>query len=213
MSCHLWHKAAIDLSLEHAILGFLSEHPRSGYDLKTRCFDAALSHFWTADQAQIYRTLERLREAKLVRSTRKRQAGRPDRRIYEITQAGHDTLNAWLRSPVPPPALRDGFLIQLRFASSLEDSALTELLSSRRELHQARLDSLRANAVTLSKQHGTSARDMALRQAALDGAMASDRAAIDWLDDYLEALREGALPGSDDSGIGQRHLFGTSTPA
>ena len=66
------------MSLDAAILGFLREHPRSGYDLKTRCFDDATKDFWTADQAQIYRTLERLQGAKLLTATRKRQAGKPD---------------------------------------------------------------------------------------------------------------------------------------
>ena len=46
------------MSLGHAILGFLSRRPMTGYELKTRCFDQVASHFWTADQAQIYRTLD-----------------------------------------------------------------------------------------------------------------------------------------------------------
>lgn len=201
------------MSLEHAILGFLRERPRSGYDLKTRCFDSALAHFWTADQAQIYRTLERLKEAKLVRATRRRQAGRPDRRIYEITQSGQEALDGWLASAVPPPPLRDGFLIQLRFAAGMNDVSMRDLVATRRSAHQERLDALRADAVALSREQAVSARDMALRQAALDGAMAFDRAAIDWLDDLVDAIEHGAMPGSDDEGVGQRHLFGTNTPA
>ena len=35
------------MSLDAAILGFLGERPRSGYDLKTRCFDDAAKDFWT----------------------------------------------------------------------------------------------------------------------------------------------------------------------
>ena len=84
------------MSLDAAILGFLGERPRSGYDLKTRCFDGAAKDFWTADQAQIYRTLERLQGSKLVTATRKRQAGKPDRKVYSITELGRRTLTAWL---------------------------------------------------------------------------------------------------------------------
>ena len=47
------------MSLEFAILGFLNYHPYSGYDLK-KIFDTSVSHFWPADQSQIYRTLSRL---------------------------------------------------------------------------------------------------------------------------------------------------------
>ena len=82
------------MSLDAAILGFLGERPRSGYDLKTRCFDGVARDFWTADQAQIYRTLERLQAAKLVRSSRKRQTGKPDRKVYSVTAAGSASLES-----------------------------------------------------------------------------------------------------------------------
>ena len=49
------------MSLEFAILGFLSYHPSTGYDLK-KMFDVSIRHFWPADQSQIYRTLARLTE-------------------------------------------------------------------------------------------------------------------------------------------------------
>ncbi len=47
------------MSLKHAILGFLELSPFSGYDLK-KAFDGSVQHFWPADQAQIYRTLNQL---------------------------------------------------------------------------------------------------------------------------------------------------------
>ncbi len=82
------------MSLEHAILGFLNTRARSGYDLKTRCFDVEAKAFWSADQAQIYRTLERLKTARLVNATVRRQSGKPDRKLYEITPAGTRRLRA-----------------------------------------------------------------------------------------------------------------------
>ncbi len=48
------------MSLPHAILGFLREQPLTGYALKTQRFDVSVANFWPADQAQIYRTLDRL---------------------------------------------------------------------------------------------------------------------------------------------------------
>lgn len=200
------------VSLDHAILGFLSERPRSGYDLKTRCFEGVVRAFWNADQAQIYRTLDRLQQSRMVRSTRRKQAGRPDRRIYEITQLGQESLDAWLAESAPLPALRDPFLVQLYFGASLTDEAVLEVLSARREAHQRSLENLRERAAALSHEHHLPARTMVLRQTALEGAMARERASIDWLDDSMDAVRAGALPGSSDEGIGQRHLFG-SAPA
>jgi len=197
------------MSLDHAILGFLSERPRSGYDLKTRCFDDAVEPFWSADQAQIYRTLDRLQRSRLVSSTRRKQAGRPDRRIYEITPSGRDHLEGWLSSPLPVPPVRDAFALQLYFGASLSDESLGDVLSAHRQAHQARLDELRRLSGDLAHESSVSDRTMTLRQTAFDGAIARERTAVDWLDDCIEAVRQGALPGSEAPGTGQRHLFGT----
>lgn len=192
------------MSLELAILGFLSERPRSGYDLKTRCFDDSAKPFWTADQAQIYRTLERLRAAKLVAYTRRRQTGRPDRKIYEITRAGLDMLATSLAETRPLPTPRDRFLLQLFFSARLEDEEIRQLLADRRALHQARLQELRDTAVELSRDHALGEREFALRQAALAGAIAAERAAIDWLDDIHESVAAGHLPAKTTSGSTNR---------
>ena len=197
------------MSLEHAILGFLSSRARSGYDLKTRCFDNEVKAFWNADQAQIYRTLDRLKAARLVKATRRRQTGKPDRKVYEITTAGRDVFAAWATSAGPLPPVRDAFLLQVYFAGESTDEAILSLLSSRREAHQGRLEELRSRAVALSREHTMAPRVAALRQAAYDGAIATERATIDWLDDILEAVSDGLLPGSEISEPGtQNSLFG-----
>jgi len=195
------------VSLELAILGFLAERPRSGYDLKTRCFAGPIASFWTADQAQIYRTLERLRTAKFVSATRRRQASRPDRRIFEITHAGREHLAEHLAAPQQLPPLRDPFLVQLFFAARLGDDDLLGVLQARRDEHQQKLEGLRTHSGELSRQQDLTPREAVLKQTSLDGAMAQQRATIDWLDECIEAVREGALPGSGQ-GTGQRHLFG-----
>ena len=198
------------MSLDAAILGFLGERPRSGYDLKTRCFDDAAKDFWTADQAQIYRTLERLQTAKLVSASRKRQTGRPDRKVYALTDLGRQTLTAWLASQVPLPAPRDAFLLQLYFAAGSPDGDLTDHFQARRHAHQSRLDALRVDALTAAQDSTVSARQASLRDAAYSGAIATERAVIDWLDDCIEGLKAGALP---PLGEGQEHrpLYGPST--
>jgi DNA-binding PadR family transcriptional regulator len=197
------------LSLEHAILGFLNARARSGYDLKTRCFDIEVRAFWSADQAQIYRTLERLRAGRLVSATRRRQSGKPDRKVYEITPAGRDAFARWETAATPLAAPRDAFLLQVFFSGEASDDAIAGLLSERRAAHQARLEDLRDEAIRLSRDHDAPARVAAMRQAAYDGAIAAERASIDWLDDILEAISDGLLPGSEVSEPGtQNPLFG-----
>ena len=50
------------MSLAYAILGLLQQEERTGYDLKTSCFNQTVAHLWSADQAQIYKTLDKLVE-------------------------------------------------------------------------------------------------------------------------------------------------------
>jgi DNA-binding PadR family transcriptional regulator len=182
------------MSLEAAILGFLGEQPRSGYDLKTRCFDDAVSDFWTADQAQIYRTLDRLQAARMVSVTRRRQSGRPDRKVYSLTDLGRQALTSWIRSNSPLAVPRDSFLLQLYFGAGSSDGEIAEQLTARREMHQARLDHLRDHAGRAGSGGAVSARQATLRNAAFSGAMAVETAAIDWLDDCIEGIASGELP-------------------
>jgi DNA-binding PadR family transcriptional regulator len=199
------------MSLEAAILGFLGEEDRSGYDLKTRCFDGAARDFWTADQAQIYRTLERLQAAKLVRCSRKRQVGKPDRKLFALTAAGTALLEEWLGANQSLPAPRDAFLMQLYFSGTQPDSRILELFGARRALHQARLDELRARAATSVRDSAVSQRATVVRGAAFDGAIAVERTLIDWLDDCVESVHAGALPRQEAAEAAREGLFGTST--
>lgn len=178
------------MSLDHAILGFLAEGDLSGYDIKTRCVDKDASHFWTADQAQVYRTLDRLESGRLVSSREKRQSGRPNRKVYSITQAGRERLDEWLATSHTLPPYRDPFLIQVYFGSELSDDALTDVLERAREQRQSRLSLLRERATAHALAVGAAAdRPALLHRMTLDAAMATERAAIDWLDDSLETLR------------------------
>ncbi len=195
------------MSLEYAILGFLSERPRSGYDLKVRCFDGDARLLWNADQAQIYRTLDRLRATGLITRARRRSQGRPDRLVYDVTDEGRDALARWLSSSAPLPLPRDPFALQLYFGAGLDDETLAALIADRRAQHQQRLEALRDRSDSLASDASLPARTMVVRQTALDGALARERTAIDWLDDCLEAIEHGALPEATQV-IAEEHLSG-----
>ncbi|MBA4370781.1 MAG: PadR family transcriptional regulator [Coriobacteriaceae bacterium] len=181
------------MSLEHAILGFLDRGPMTGYDLKTRCFDRDASHFWTADQAQVYRTLDRLVTRRLVTSRLVPQRGKPDRRVYSVTDNGRSELRAWVAQPLQPAPLRDGDLFRLYFGATLDDAALETRLSEARRGLQERLDGVRARSSALR----ITTREKALARMTLDAAAASLRAEIDWIDDCIERVREG-LPAPEE---------------
>lgn len=196
------------MSLEHAILGFLREQDMSGYDLKTLCFDHDAAHFWTADQAQIYRTLERLEERSLVASKMRRQRARPNRKVYRITQSGAEELDRWASTNHPLPALRDPFLIQLRFAGGLSDDALLSLLRSHRLALQDRLESSRERLSTESRGQN---REALLHRLTLENTAAVTRAAIDWVDDSINAIEVSIEQERPTAAGVQRRLFAPRT--
>lgn len=180
------------MSLEHAILGFLEREPMTGYDLKTRCFDDAAGHLWTADQAQVYRTLERLSERGLARSHVVPQRGRPDRRVYRITSKGREALKVWLQGRQPLSPVRDPLLVRLALADGLPDDAIKELLAEARDDYQSRLDALRADAASpVPACAATDARGAELYRMTLTAAISATRTVIDWIDDSVDRIAQG----------------------
>src|SRR6266511_801243 len=70
----------------HAVLGLLSRHPTSGYELGSTA-ERTIAHFWPITRAHIYAELARLETAGLVTATEVSQRRRPDKRVYSITEA------------------------------------------------------------------------------------------------------------------------------
>ncbi|HMB54268.1 MAG TPA: PadR family transcriptional regulator [Thermoanaerobaculia bacterium] len=111
------------MSVENILLGLLGE-ARSGYDLK-KDFDGVFSHFWAAEQSQIYRTLKSLEERGMVESSEAPSDKGPPRKLYRRTEPGRRQLLAWLAGGPEIPTLRFPYLAQLFFmgeAGSLEQT-------------------------------------------------------------------------------------------
>jgi PadR family transcriptional regulator AphA len=116
------------MSLRAAILGFVRLEPTSGYTLRQR-FEGSVGSFWSVTQSQIYRELHALERDGKVRVRREPGDGKPDRKVYALTHAGEEELEAWLHAPVEPMQLRHPLLLKFVFATSVEPSKLDEVLS------------------------------------------------------------------------------------
>jgi DNA-binding PadR family transcriptional regulator len=126
------------MSLKHAILGFLSYLPLSGYDLK-KAFDHSVQHFWPANQSQIYRTLAELEEGGFVAKEIIEREERLDMKIYQITDAGRTELHAWLTTPQPERDDREPFLIQVYFGGQVSDAELLKVMRHKLKETEERL--------------------------------------------------------------------------
>lgn len=183
------------MSLEYAILGFLSDEPSTGYDLKNRCFAGSVSTFWNADQAQIYRTLDKLSKNGSIQATRKRQAQRPDRIIFSITPQGQDALDTWLKTPDSLGSIRDSFALKVHFATKLAPSELVTLFSNQRDEHQKRLTLLESELDETNESTSATPKKYLVQSEAIKGIIAQERGALDSLNQTLvrlRSLKEGA---------------------
>uniref|UniRef100_UPI003F4971A6 PadR family transcriptional regulator n=1 Tax=Nonomuraea bangladeshensis TaxID=404385 RepID=UPI003F4971A6 len=151
--------------------------PMTGYDIK-RHFDSTVRHFWSADKAQIYRTLARLVVEGYAEVEKVAGSGAPDRQEHHITAAGRTALARWLASEPERHAERDPFLARVFFGSDLDDDGLRSLFSYRRTAvlgQLAQFEQMRASAEP-------SDRGARLRLATLDNGIAHLRAELAWLD-------------------------------
>ena len=100
------------MSLRHAILVLLQDQEASGYDL-AREFANSIGLVWNATHQQIYLELGKLNEKDMVKFRHIPQDGKPDKKMYRITEEGRDELIRWLRKPAAPPRIRDAFMVKI----------------------------------------------------------------------------------------------------
>lgn len=107
-------------TLDYAILGLLSQEPRSGYALRKLFAATPMGHF-SDSPGSIYPALARLRRRGLVTATvQNRRTLRP-RQVFRPTAAGLRTLKVWLSAPVTREELiAAGSDLMLRFAFAEE---------------------------------------------------------------------------------------------
>lgn len=176
------------MSLAHAILGMLHDQPMTGYDLKTRCFDRSIAHFWPADQAQIYRTLDKIRADGWAAFDVEPQEGRPDRKVYQLTKSGRDELRRWVgEARAELPAMREPFLVQLFFAHVLPDAEARALIEDQRAKHAALLARYEAVPLPPLGTRGLSRKHQFARMT-LEYGLAHERAMLRWCDEMLANL-------------------------
>jgi PadR family transcriptional regulator AphA len=120
------------MTIKHAILGFLSWRPFTGYELKKLFADSEFL-YWSGNNNQIYRTLVTLHKEGLATREVQRQENYPDRKVYSITEQGRAALREWVLSSPELPQLRNPFLVQLAWADQLDGGELDALLEEYQE--------------------------------------------------------------------------------
>lgn len=177
------------MSLKFAILTSLSERAGSGIELARR-FDKSIGYFWPATHQQIYRELDRLASAELIRELP--QEGPPKRgqpKRFAVTASGRELLEDWIGEDDEPEPMRSTLAVRVRAAAVTGRTnelrrALDHHRRRRREILQRYLDIEQRDFDTVDPSDPRAV----LQHRVLTLGIEGERLWLDWCDTTLEAL-------------------------
>jgi DNA-binding PadR family transcriptional regulator len=168
--------------LKYPLLALLAKGPAHGYELK-QSFEGRFGAVWPpVNIGQIYTTLQRLERDGLVHGYAVEQAGRPDKHVFEITEAGLRVLDEWLRSAGAAPRVRDEFFMKLVLAQLAGLADPLELIDRQRLAFLQELRDLNDFSIAEGPRDETT-------QLLIEGAALHVQADLRWLDLCEDRIR------------------------
>ncbi len=126
------------MSLAHVILSFLSDRPCSGYDL-AKNFDGSVGFFWNASHQQIYRELTKLESFGWISYETVAQSGKPDKKLYSMTEMGRKELIDWIGRPSALTPIKEELLVKIYAGHYVSPAVILKHLEQHHQAHQERL--------------------------------------------------------------------------
>ena len=188
--------------LKYILLGFLNYDSMTGYDLKN-IMETTTMHFWHAYHSQIYTTLRKLEETRLLSSEiesddDEKEKEKLNRRVYTITEAGRAELKVWLDDALTSvvPAKED-LLVRMFFSAQRNRQDVLTELHIQRQLHQKQLESyqeIRTHLVrspfSIDQIAEDIQADVPFWSSTLQFGIAYERMYLQWLEDTILWLEE-----------------------
>lgn len=176
------------MALAHTILTLLSEQPSSGYDISKQ-FEETISCYWKASQQQIYRELSKMEKQGWVAYELVPQVGKPDKKIYEITEAGRQELRNWYPEPTEPTPIREDLLVKVLAGAHLPNDILMQELHRRRQGHLDQMMRYQAMEAQHQSNPNPSTQDQ-YRYLTLRRGLRYEEDWINWCDEVLAFLQQ-----------------------
>lgn len=173
----------------------LARAPYSGYDLIQR-IEKPIGFFWHARRSQIYPELARLEAAGLVTHTVVVQRARPDKKVYEITEAGRAALREWVVTPLQPVTDRDELMLKTYSMWLADPEQAIALYREQERLHRERLAQYEQLAIEMEGRAGS---DLLRRDAPRFAAYATLQRGLAYERGYAEWCRWMAQMLGDDA--------------
>ncbi|MER6399556.1 PadR family transcriptional regulator [Kitasatospora sp. NPDC001603] len=162
------------------LLALLAKGPAHGYELKQALEQTFGAAYPRANIGQVYVTLARLEKAGLIEGQDVSQEGKPDKRVYAVTDAGRQAVADWLAEPTQGPQLRDDFFIKLVLAPETELADRLTLINNQRRHY--------LNVIRGLNTMATQERGNRVSQLLIEGAVLHLQADLDWLERCQEDL-------------------------
>ncbi|MFV8783156.1 PadR family transcriptional regulator [Microbulbifer sp. SA54] len=172
------------MSLKHVILVSLANGSATGYEINGQ-FAAGLGRLWNTSHQAVYRALASMQKEGLVSFTEARQTSKPDKKIYQITDAGRQCLDRWLLKPQPPTQLNEDLMIKFFAGEMCPTDRLRDQVSEHLQYHRQNLASLEMIEQQYQEGERPLSRRARIQQLTLRRGILTERARVAWC---LEAI-------------------------
>ncbi|MEU5777900.1 PadR family transcriptional regulator [Streptomyces venezuelae] len=189
------------MALRHAVLAALLDGEYSGYQL-AKGFDIGVANFWHALPQQLYAELTKLEAEGLVAGREVVQEGRPNKRLFRVTDEGLAEMERFAARAAKPSFIRDDLLVKVQAVDGVAAAPVIEQLTERAAVADAKIEVLEKLLVRL---RGDADEDTFLRTGERVGpyltclrGLAFERESRDWCRRAAAILseREAAARGS-----------------
>ena len=126
------------MNIRTLCLGILSFQEASGYEIKKEIEEGMFSHFIDASFGSIYPALSQLNLEGLVTVRAEEQTGRPDKKVYSVTEAGRAALAKGLLVIPARDKYKSEFLFEMLFKDMVPAAHVR--LAIEKQLHDLRED-------------------------------------------------------------------------
>ncbi len=180
------------MALSHAILSALTDRPCSGYDLAKQ-FDGSVGFFWHASHQQIYRELTKLEQQGVVTAEAVAQEGKPDKKVYRVTETGKTALKDWIAQPSKCAPTKDDLLVKLFVGHLVPPETLQATLYHERAQHVAALAAYRDIESKYFLNCETLPRSARFQYITLRNGIHYETSWLTWCDETLATLKTLAM--------------------
>ncbi|MFF3643512.1 PadR family transcriptional regulator [Streptomyces sp. NPDC002564] len=129
------------MALRHAVLAALLDGEYSGYQL-AKGFDIGVANFWHALPQQLYAELAKLETEGFVAGREVVQEGRPNKRLFKVTDDGLAEMERFAARAAKPSFIRDDLLVKVQAVDGVAAGPVIEQLTERAAVAEAKTEVL-----------------------------------------------------------------------